>query len=102
MNEFNLINKMTENLAKATIKKAIIKLYSKEFKDFPKEENYIELLNLFKNCNELETNKWLIFRALECLFIENGKFNLKPSSEKAAKYFDYLIDRKAYAKNKEF
>ena len=49
MNKFNLINKMTENLAKATIKKAIWKLYSIEFEDFLKEENYVELLNLFKN-----------------------------------------------------
>ena len=101
-NEFNLINKMTDNLAKAAIKKTVMKLYSIEFEDFPKEECYTELLTLFKICNEIETNKWLTFRALECTFFENSKFKAKLANEEAVKYFDYLIDRKAYKKDKVF
>jgi hypothetical protein len=43
MNEFNLIKKQL------TKKPFGRKLYSIEFEDFLKEENYVELLNLFKN-----------------------------------------------------
>ena len=41
MNEFNLINKMTEDLVKAAIKKTIMKLFSLQFEDLAKEDNYI-------------------------------------------------------------
>ena len=102
MNEFNLINKMTEDLVKAAIKKTIMKLFSLQFEDLAKEENYIELLKLCKNNVELDVKKWLTLRALEIIFIENDKFKAKLESKEAAKYFDYLIDRKAYANDKTF
>ena len=37
---------MTEDLAKTTIKKTVMKLFSIKFEDFDNEENYIELLKL--------------------------------------------------------
>ena len=102
MNEFNLINKMTEDLIKAAIKKTIMKLFSLQFEDLAKEENYIELLKLCKNNVELDVKKLLTLRALEIIFIENDKFKVKLENKEAAKYFDYLIDQKAYASDKTF
>ena len=92
MNEYNLINKMTEDLIKAAIKKTIMKLFSLQFEDLAKEENYIELLKLCKNNVGLDVKKWLAFRALEIIFIENDKFKANLENKEAAKYFDYLID----------
>ena len=102
MNEFNLINKMTQDLIKAAFKKTIMKLFSLQFEDLAKEENYIELLKLCKNNIGLDVKKWLTLRALEIIFIENDKFKANLENKEAAKYFDYLIDRKAYASDKTF
>ena len=93
---------MIEDLAKGAIKKTMMKLFSLEFEDLDTKENYIELLYLCKNIDKLESYKWLIFRALEIIFIENNTFKDKIENQKAIKYFDYLIDKKAYAKDKEF
>ena len=93
---------MIEDLAKGAMKKTMMKLFSLEFEDLDTKENYIELLYLCKNIDKLESYKWLIFRALEIIFIENNTFKDKIENQKAIKYFDYLIDKKAYAKDKEF
>ena len=93
---------MIEDLAKGAIKKTMMKLFSLEFEDLDTKENYIELLYLCKNIDKLESYKWLIFRTLEIIFIENNTFKDKIENQKAIKYFDYLIDKKAYAKDKEF
>ena len=88
-------------VAKETFKKTINKLFSQRFEDMKEEKDYIELLKICKNIEGLPVHHWLILKALEVIFIDKDNFKDEIDS-KAVKFFDYLIDKKTYAKNIHF
>ena len=77
-------------------------LFAFQFDDLETTENYIELINLCKNLDNITVKQCLILKVLELIFIEDNKFKVKLESEETLKYLDYLIGPKAYANDKKF
>ena len=86
---------MAEALAKTAIKKSMNYLFAFQFDDLETTENYIELINIWKNLDNITVKQCLILKVLEFIFIEDNKFKVKLESEETLKYLDYLIGPKA-------
>ena len=84
--------------AKQIIKKAIKKIFNYEFEELTTTADYLELLKISKQAENLLTVDSLILKAIESLFIENEKFIEKIENDNAIKYLDYIIDKKSYNK----
>ena len=83
---------------KQIIKKAIKRIFNFEFEDLMTTDDYLKLLEICKEAENLLIIDSLIFKAIESLFIENGKFIEKIENDNAIKYLDYIIDKKSYNK----
>ena len=84
--------------AKQIIKKAIKRIFNFEFEDLMTTDDYLKLLEICKEAENLLIIDSLILKAIESLFIENGKFIEKIENDNAIKYLDYIIDKKSYNK----
>ena len=84
--------------AKQIIKKAIKKIFNYEFEELTTTADYLELLKISKQAEDLLAVDSLILKAIESLFIENEKFIEKIENDNAIKYLDYIIDKKSYNK----
>ena len=84
--------------AKQIIKKAIKKIFNYEFEELTTTADYLELLKISKQAEDLLAVDSLIPKAIESLFIENEKFIEKIENDNAIKYLDYIIDKKSYNK----
>ena len=84
--------------AKQIIKKAIKRIFNFEFEDLMTTDDYLKLLEICKEAENLLIIDSLILKAIESLFIENGKFIEKIENDNAVKYLDYIIDKKSYNK----
>ena len=84
--------------AKQIIKKAIKRIFNFEFEDLMTTDDYLKLLEICKEAENLLIIDSLILEAIESLFIENGKFIEKIENDNAIKYLDYIIDKKSYNK----
>ena len=84
--------------AKQIIKKAIKRIFNFEFDDLMTNDDYLKLLEICKQAENLLVIDSLILKAIESLFIENGKFIEKIENDNAIKYLDYIIDKKSYNK----
>ena len=84
--------------AKQIIKKAIKRIFNFEFEDLMTIDDYLKLLEICKEAENLLIIDSLILKAIESLFIENGKFIEKIENDNAIKYLDYIIDKKSYNK----
>ena len=84
--------------AKQIIKKAIKRIFNFEFDDLMTTDDYLKLLEICKEAENLLIIDSLILKAIESLFIENGKFIEKIENDNAIKYLDYIIDKKSYNK----
>ena len=93
---------MTDSLPKEIFKKVIKKIFTYEFEDLKQTENYIELLNIAKKTEGMNLNKWLLLKALEVMFIDNGKLENKLKNDDAIKYFEYIIDKKSHENDTDF
>lgn len=93
---------MTDSLPKEIFKKVIKKIFTYEFEDLKQTENYIELLNIAKRTEGMNLNKWLLLKALEVMFIDNGKLKNKLENDDAIKYFEYIIDKKSHENETDF
>ena len=93
---------MTDSLPKEIFKKVIKKIFTYEFEDLKQTENYIELLNIAKRTEGMNLNKWLLLKALEVMFIDNGKLENKLENDDAIKYFEYIIDKKSHENDTDF
>ena len=93
---------MTDSLPKEIFKKVIKKIFTYEFEDLKQTENYIELLNIAKKTEGMNLNKWLLLKALEVMFIDNGKLKNKLENDDAIKYFEYIIDKKSHENETDF
>lgn len=93
---------MTDSLPKEIFKKVIKKIFTYEFEDLKQPENYIELLNIAKKTEGMNLNKWLLLKALEVMFIDNGKLKNKLENDDAIKYFEYIIDKKSHENETDF
>ena len=83
---------------KQIIKKAIKRIFNFEFEDLMTTDDYLKLLEICKEAENLLIIDSLILKAIESLFIENGKFIEKIENDNAIKYLDYIIDKKSYNK----
>ena len=83
---------------KQIIKKAIKRIFNFEFEDLMTTDDYLKLLEICKEAENLLIIDSLILEAIESLFIENGKFIEKIENDNAIKYLDYIIDKKSYNK----
>ena len=88
---------MSEDLAKQTIRKAIKKIFTYEFEELMSPNDYLELLEICQHIENLSAHYSLIFKAIESLFIDKGKFKEKIENNDAIKYLDYLIDKKSFS-----
>lgn len=93
---------MTDSLPKEIFKKVIKKIFTYEFEDLKQTENYIELLNIAKKTEGMNLNRWLLLKALEVMFIDNGKLKNKLENDDAIKYFEYIIDKKSHENETDF
>lgn len=93
---------MTDSLPKEIFKKVIKKIFTYEFEDLKQTENYIELLNIAKKTEGMNLNKWLLLKALEVMFNDNGKLENKLENDDAIKYFEYIIDKKSHENDTDF
>ena len=84
--------------AKQIIRKAIKRIFNFEFEDLMTTDDYLKLLEICKEAENLLIIDSLILKAIESLFIENGKFIEKIENDNAIKYLDYIIDKKSYNK----
>ena len=84
--------------AKQIIKKAIKRIFNFEFDDLMTNDDYLKLLEICKQAENLLVIDSLIFKAIESLFVENGKFIEEIENNDAIKYLDYIIDKKSYNK----
>lgn len=84
--------------AKQIIKKAIKRIFNFEFEDLMTTDDYLKLLEICKQAENLLVIDSLIFKAIESLFVENGKFIEEIENNDAIKYLDYIIDKKSYNK----
>ena len=84
--------------AKQIIRKAIKRIFNFEFEDLMTTDDYLKLLEICKEAENLLIIDSLILEAIESLFIENGKFIEKIENDNAIKYLDYIIDKKSYNK----
>ena len=84
--------------AKQIIKKKIKKIFNYEFEELTTTADYLELLKISKQAENLLAVDSLILKAIESLFIENEKFIEKIENDNAIKYLDYIIDKKSYNK----
>ena len=84
--------------AKQIIKKAIKRIFNFEFEDLMTTDDYLKLLEICKEAENLLIIDSLILKAIESLFIEKGKFIEKIENDNAIKYLDYIIDKKSYNK----
>ena len=84
--------------AKQIIKKAIKRIFNFEFEDLMTTDDYLKLLEICKEAENLLIIDSLILKAIESLFIENGKFIEKIENDNAIKYLDYIIDKNSYNK----
>ena len=87
---------MSEDFAKQTIRKAIKKIFTYEFEELMIPNDYLELLEICKHMGGLPAKYSLIFKAIESLFIDKGKFKEKIENDDTIKYLDYLIDKKFF------
>ena len=87
---------MSEDLAKQAIRKAIKKILTYEFEELMIPNDYLELLEICKHMGGLPAKYFLIFKAIESLFIDKGKFKEKIENDDTIKYLDYLIDKKSF------
>ena len=84
--------------AKQIIKKAIKKIFNYEFEELTTTADYLELLKISKQAEDLLAVDSLILKAIESLFIEKEEFIEKIENDNAIKYLDYIIDKKSYNK----
>ena len=84
--------------AKQIIKKAIKKIFNYEFEELTTTADYLELLKISKQAENLLAVDSLILKAIESLFIEKEEFIEKIENDNAIKYLDYIIDKKSYNK----
>jgi len=84
--------------AKQIIRKAIKRIFNFEFEDLMTTDDYLKLLEICKQAENLLVIDSLILKAIESLFVENGKFIEKIENDNAIKYLDYIIDKKSYNK----
>ena len=80
------------------IKKAIKRIFNFEIKELKTTADYLELLKVCKQVEDLLVIDSLILKAIESLFIEKGEFIKKIENDNAIKYLDYIIDKKSYNK----
>ena len=83
---------------KQIIKKAIKRIFNFEFDDLMTNDDYLKLLEICKQAENLLVIDSLILKAIESLFVENGKFIEEIENNDAIKYLDYIIDKKSYNK----
>ena len=88
---------MSEVFAKQTIRKAIKRIFTYTFEELMSPNDYLELLEICQHIENLSAYYSLIFKAIESLFIDKGKFKEKIENDDAIKYLDYLIDKKSYS-----